>query len=220
MAKKIGIILAGCGVKDGSEIHESVLALLHVVKQGAEPRFFAPDGPQFDVVNHLSNSPLSEKRDMKIEAARIARGEIQSLSQARASDLDAVILPGGFGAAKNLCSYATRGVEMAVNGELDALLVALHRLKKPIGAICIAPVIVAKVFGSRGIPLALTVGTDRTTMGHLEAMGARPLAKRVDEIATDEANRVVTTPAYMLAQNIAEAAAGIEKLVTQLIAWA
>lgn len=219
MNKKIAIILCGCGVKDGSEIHESVLSLLYLSQAGIQPLFFAPDRKQTDVVNHLSGKPQEGERNMLFEAARIARGDIKPLAAASAKDLDAVIMPGGFGVAKNLCDYAAKGAAMSVLPELDALLVDMHAAKKPIGAICIAPVIPAKVFGSRNIPVQLTVGTDPGTMSHLEAFGASPKAAAVDQIVVDQTHRIVSTPAYMLAKNIAEAAKGIEKLVHQVIKW-
>lgn len=221
MSQRIAIVIAGSGVKDGSEIHESVLTLLALSKRGVTPLFFAPDKAQADVVNHLTaTQQTKESRNCLIEAARIARGAIRPLSEARADALDAVILPGGYGAAKNLCDYAVKGTAMSVDPELDALLVAMHAAKKPIGVICIAPVIAAKVFGSRQIPVELTVGTDPSTMSHLEAMGARPKPARVDEIVLDKTHRIVSTPAYMLAKTIAEAASGIDKLVAQVLDWA
>ncbi|MEX0531268.1 isoprenoid biosynthesis glyoxalase ElbB [Raoultella terrigena] len=212
--KKIGIVLSGCGVYDGTEIHEAVITLLAIARGGAQAVCFAPDKAQTDVINHLTGELLPESRNVLIEAARIARGEIQPLSDARADDLDALIVPGGFGAAKNLSSFASRGSECTVDDELKALTQAMHQAGKPLGFICIAPALLPKILPA---PLRVTIGTDLDTAEALEDMGAEHVPCPVDDIVVDEENKVVTTPAYMLAQNIAEAASGIEKLVARVL---
>ncbi|MEF3098995.1 isoprenoid biosynthesis glyoxalase ElbB [Raoultella terrigena] len=212
--KKIGVVLSGCGVYDGTEIHEAVIALLAIARGGAQAVCFAPDKAQTDVINHLTGELLPESRNVLIEAARIARGEIQPLSDARADDLDALIVPGGFGAAKNLSSFASRGSECTVDDELKALTQAMHQAGKPLGFICIAPALLPKILPA---PLRVTIGTDLDTAEALEDMGAEHVPCPVDDIVVDEENKVVTTPAYMLAQNIAEAASGIEKLVARVL---
>ncbi len=216
---RVGVILSGCGVNDGSEIHEAVLTLLELARNGADAVAMAPDAPQTDVIDHAKGapSPASEKRNMMVESARISRGAIQDIRHVRASDLDAVILPGGYGAAKSLCNFATAGVDCAVHPEVERLLLELHAAKKPIGAICIAPALVARVFGRKGIAVELTIGNDAETSGKLAAMGARPANRSVREICLDAENRIVSTPAYMLAQRIDEAADGIALLVEEVL---
>ncbi|HCT5821985.1 TPA: isoprenoid biosynthesis glyoxalase ElbB [Citrobacter sedlakii] len=212
--KKIGVVLSGCGVYDGAEIHEAVLTLLAIARSGAQAVCFAPDKPQADVVNHVTGESMAETRNVLIEAARITRGEIRPLSQAVSAELDALIVPGGFGAAKNLSTFASQGRECQVDADLAALAVAMHQSGKPLGFMCIAPAMLPKIFG---FPLRLTIGTDIDTAEALEDMGAEHVPCPVDDIVVDEDHKIVTTPAYMLAQNIAEAASGIEKLVSRVL---
>ncbi|WP_449554055.1 isoprenoid biosynthesis glyoxalase ElbB [Lelliottia amnigena] len=212
--KKVGVVLSGCGVYDGAEIHESVLTLLALAKQGAEAVCFAPDKNQVDVINHLSGEPMSETRNVLIEAARIARGNILPLAQANADELDALIVPGGFGAAKNLSTFASQGSECHVDSALQALAQRMHALGKPLGFMCIAPAMLPKIFD---FPLRLTIGTDIDTAEVIEEMGGEHVPCPVDDIVVDEDNKIVTTPAYMVAQNIAEAATGIDKLVDRVL---
>ncbi|MBL5885292.1 Enhancing lycopene biosynthesis protein 2 [compost metagenome] len=212
--KKVGVVLSGCGVYDGAEIHESVLTLLALAKQGAEAVCFAPDKNQLDVINHLTGEPMSETRNVLIEAARIARGNIQPLAQASADELDALIVPGGFGAAKNLSNFASQGSECRVDDGLKNLAQLMHAAGKPLGFMCIAPAMLPKIFD---FPLRLTIGTDIDTAELIEEMGGEHVPCPVEDIVVDEDNKIVTTPAYMLAQNIAEAAIGIEKLVERVL---
>lgn len=212
--KKVGVVLSGCGVYDGAEIHESVLTLLALAKQGAEAVCFAPDTNQVDVINHLSGEPMSETRNVLIEAARIARGNILPLAQANADELDALIVPGGFGAAKNLSTFASQGSECHVDSALQALAQRMHALGKPLGFMCIAPAMLPKIFD---FPLRLTIGTDIDTAEVIEEMGGEHVPCPADDIVVDEDNKIVTTPAYMVAQNIAEAATGIDKLVDRVL---
>ena len=202
--KKIGVVLSGCGVYDGSEIHEAVITLLAIARSGAQAICYAPDKAQTDVINHLTGEAQAESRNVLVEAARIARGEIQPLANARADALDALIVPGGFGAAKNLSNFASQGSECEVDSDLKALALAMHQAGKPL----------PKIFS---IPLRVTIGTDLDTADAVEEMGAEHVPCPVDDIVVDEDNKVVTTPAYMLAQNIAEAASGIEKLVARVV---
>ncbi|MGU3414795.1 isoprenoid biosynthesis glyoxalase ElbB [Enterobacteriaceae bacterium C34A] len=213
--KRVGVVLSGCGVYDGSEIHEAVITLLAIARSGAEAVCFAPDKAQSDVINHLDGESMAPERNVLIEAARIARGDIQPLSKANESELDALIVPGGFGAAKNLSSFAAQGSQCAVDPELKALTLAMHAAGKPLGFMCIAPAMLPKIFD---FPLRVTIGTDIDTAEVLEEMGAEHVPCPVDDVVIDEENKVVTTPAYMLAQNIAEAATGIEKLVARVLA--
>ncbi len=149
MAKRIGVLLCGCGVKDGSEIHEAVLTLLAIDNAGAKALCMAPNGDQMHVVNHVTGQPVAgARRNMLEEAARIARGEIRDLASVKAGDLDALAIPGGFGAAKNLCTYAVDGVNCKVHPDVARLVREMRAAKKPICAICIAPVVLAKILGT------------------------------------------------------------------------
>jgi enhancing lycopene biosynthesis protein 2 len=214
--KKIGVLLSGCGVMDGSEIHEATLTLYFLDKQGAEIICMAPNKDQLDVMNHVAGAPVQEKRNVMIEAARIARGKIKDVKDVKATELDAVIIPGGLGAAKNLCTFARDGANCRIDEGVAALLKEIHRANKPIGALCIAPAVIAKVFGSEFSP-EITIGTDSGTASALEKMGARHKQTKVDEITVDGKNKIVTTPCYMLAQSIKEVGAGVEKLVAKII---
>ncbi len=219
MAKKVGVLLAGCGVMDGAEIHEAVLTLLALDRAGAQAACLAPGADQMHVVNHLTGQPSAgERRNCLVEAARIARGKVQDVAQARAVDLDALIVPGGFGAAKNLCDYAVKGAQMSVRPEVERLLREMNEAGKPLGFICIAPVIAAKVFGRK--QAQVTVGNDPATAADIESWGARHVACPVEKIHVDKALRIVSTPAYMLARRICEAEAGITALVTEVLKMA
>ena len=215
MAKKIGVILSGCGVFDGAEIHESVITLLAIDRLGGEAVICAPDVDQMHVVNHLSGEVAEgERRNVLVESARIARGAIRDVREVSADELDALILPGGFGAAKNLCDFAVKGADCEVNGAVAALVRAVHGQGKPLAAVCIAPALVARVLGDEGPEL--TIGSDPGTAGALEAMGASHVGCPVSDFVVDQRRKLITTPAYMLAQNISEAADGIERTVAAL----
>ncbi|HAZ54333.1 MAG TPA: isoprenoid biosynthesis protein ElbB [Franconibacter helveticus] len=212
--KKIGVVLSGCGVYDGSEIHEAVITLLAIARNDAQAVCFAPDKPQTDVINHLTGEKMTESRNVLVEAARIARDEVRPLADARADELDALIVPGGFGAAKNLSTFATGGAECSIEPTLKALTQAMHVAGKPLGFICIAPAMLPKMLPA---PLRLTIGTDIDTAEVIEEMGGEHVSCPADDIVVDEDNKVVTTPAYMVAKRIDEAAAGIEKLVARVL---
>jgi len=213
---KIGVLLAGCGVYDGAEIHEAVITLLALDRAGVEVVCIAPNMPQLHVVNHVTGAASAEVRNVLIESARISRGAVKDVASVAAADLDALIIPGGFGAAKNLCDFAVTGAACTAHPEVARLLRALHADGKPIGAVCIAPALVARVLGADRP--RVTIGNDAGTAAAIEAMGAHHTACRVDDIVIDHEHRLVTTPAYMLAGRISEAAAGIEKLVGAVLA--
>ncbi|MFT2794429.1 isoprenoid biosynthesis glyoxalase ElbB [Serratia sp. N21D137] len=212
--KQVAVVLSGCGVYDGAEIHEAVLTLLALDRAGAQAVCFAPDKAQLHVINHLSGEEMPESRNVLLESARIARGKIQALSQADAEQLDALIVPGGFGAAKNLSSFATQGAECSVDPDLSNLILEMHKRNKPMGLMCIAPTLLPKVLDQ---PLRLTIGNDPDLGEVIDAMGGEPVICAVDDIVVDIENKVVTTPAYMLAQSIGEAAQGIDKLVSRVL---
>jgi len=217
MKKKIGVVLSGCGVFDGAEIHEAVLTLLAIDRAGAEAVCMAPDIPQHHVINHLTGKPVEESRNVLVESARIARGNIEDLAGMTSEDIDALILPGGFGAAKNLSSFAFEGADAEVNDDLRRLLREVHAAGKPIGLICISPAVGACVFGELGVDL--TIGNDPGTAAAIEKTGAHHIACSVRETVEDEAHRIVSTPAYMLGRSISEVADGIEALVRTVIEW-
>lgn len=219
--KTVGVVLAGCGFLDGAEIHESVLTLLALDRAGARVVCAAPNVAQMHVVNHLTGDvAANESRNVLVEAARIARGKIRDVATLQAGEIDALILPGGFGAAKNLSDFAIAGAEAKVHPEVARVIRAVHAQKKPLGFICIAPAIAAAVFKGTDVRPRLTIGNEDETAAALEKMGARHANHAVDEIAVDEAHRIVSTPAYMLANGIAEAAKGIDRLVEKVLSLA
>jgi enhancing lycopene biosynthesis protein 2 len=214
--KRIGVLLSGCGVFDGTEIHEAVLTLLALDRSGAKAVCTAPDMKQLHVLNHMSQEEMDETRNVLIESARIARGDIADVQQIDAGDIDALIIPGGFGAAKNLSTFAVKGPNAEVHPEVSRLLKAMHAAGKPIGAICIAPATLTRALSDHAPEV--TIGTDPGTAAGIETMGGRHVPCGVDQIHVDEVNRIVTTPAYMLGPGIKEVAAGIEKLVEKVLA--
>ncbi len=218
MKKKIGVVLSGCGVYDGSEIHEAVFTLLAIDRYGAEALCMAPNA-EFPVVNHLTGEATGATRNALVEGARIARGKIRDMGGVTAADLDAIVFPGGFGAAKNLCDFAVKGAEAEVLPEVARLLDEVIAAKKPVGAICIAPALVAAALGKNFAP-QLTIGTDEGTAEAINRTGSSHIACPVTGIVVDEKNRIVSTPAYMLAGRISEAYEGIDKAVKAVIEMA
>jgi enhancing lycopene biosynthesis protein 2 len=215
MTLKVGVLLSGCGVFDGSEIHEAVLTLLALDRSGAEIVCTAPDCDQYHVLNHMTQQEMNEKRNVLIESARIARGNIVDLQDLTANDIDALIIPGGFGAAKNLSTFAFKGPDAVVQPQVQRILEEMLAAGKPIGAICIAPATLTKALASRSPEV--TIGTDMGTAAAIETMGGKHVACEVNQIHVDEAHKIVTTPAYMLGPGIKEVAVGIEKLVAKVV---
>ncbi|MFP4069626.1 MAG: isoprenoid biosynthesis glyoxalase ElbB [Verrucomicrobiota bacterium] len=214
--KKVAVILSGCGVFDGSEIHEAVLTLLALDRAGAEVACAAPDIAQKHVINHLTGEEdPDDQRNVLEEAARIARGAIVRLGDLDVGSCDAIVFVGGYGAAKNLCTLAFDGRHYDTDPLLLDLVRRAHEAGKALGFMCIAPAIAASALGDRG--LRLTIGNDADTAAALEAKGAKHVECAVDDIVVDEANRVVSTPAYMLAKSITEAESGINKLIETLL---
>ena len=212
--KNIAVILSGCGVYDGTEIHESVITLLRLSQRGAHVQCFAPNIAQLHVINHLTGEEMPESRNVLVESARIARGEIKDIREAKVDDFDALIVPGGFGAAKNLSSFATEGAACSVQADVLALAEAFAEAGKPIGLMCISPAIAAKIYGPGVI---CTIGKDADTAAAVEKMGATHQECEVSDIVEDKARKLVSTPAYMLAQSISEAASGINKMVDRVL---
>jgi enhancing lycopene biosynthesis protein 2 len=217
--KNVAVILSGCGVFDGAEIYESVLVLLALDRANARIICTAPDIPQHHVINHLTHQPVpGEIRNVLVESARIARGQILPLSQLKVNEFDAIILPGGFGAAKNLCDFALKGDGFGVHPEVAKVLLAAHQAGKPLGFACIAPAIAAQLFG--GEKVEFTIGTDAATAASLQKCGGKHVACTVHNVVVDKRLKIVTTPAYMLASRITEAEAGINKMVQAVLAMA
>ncbi len=214
---KVCLVLAGCGVYDGSEIHEATAALLAFSKAGAEVICAAPDIEQLHVINHIDGSESYSSRSVLEESARIARGKIRSLNEIHASDIDAIFFPGGFGAAKNLCTFAAQGTNCTVNPQVERIIQEMHNKQKPIGAVCIAPVLIAKVFEGTGVSPKLTIGMDNATAEAIEGMGGRHENRKATEVCVDEDNLIVTGPAYMLAGEITEVFEGVENAVNEVV---
>jgi enhancing lycopene biosynthesis protein 2 len=215
MNRKVAVILSGCGVYDGSEIYESVITLLRLDQRGATVQCFAPNIAQTHVINHLTGEEMHESRNVLVESARLARGEIKDLSEAHAEDFDALIMPGGFGAAKNLSDFATQGAGCKVLPAVLELAQAFARSGKPVGMMCIAPTMAAQIFGA-GVVCTLGNDDDPAAVASRE-MGVEHQACDVTEIIEDSKHKLVTTPAYMLAQSISDAASGIYKLVDRVL---
>ncbi|NLY12767.1 MAG: isoprenoid biosynthesis glyoxalase ElbB [Gammaproteobacteria bacterium] len=217
MSKKVAIILSGCGVFDGAEINETVLTALSLDQQGAQVEYFAPNIVQHHVLNHLTGEEMPEQRNVLVESARITRGKSRDVRELKAADFDAVILPGGFGVAKNLSDFAFKGADCRVQEDTLQAILQFKAARKPVGLICIAPALSAKIF-AEGV--RCTIGDDADTAAAITQMGGVHQDCAVGGIVVDEQNRLVTTPAYMLAQSISEAAQGIDKLVEQVLAMA
>lgn len=217
MSKKVAVILSGCGVFDGAEIHESVLTALRLDQQGAQVSFFAPDIQQGHVINHITGEEMPEQRNVLIESGRITRGKTHNINTLTAADFDALILPGGFGVAKNLSNFAAKGAECEIEPNTLKAILQFKQAKKPIGLMCISPALSAKIFGEG---VTCTIGTDSGTAGAIESMGGTHQECSVDNIVVDEGNRLVTTPAYMLAESISQAASGINALVDKVLEMA
>lgn len=216
--RRVAVVLAGCGVYDGAEINEAVLTLLSLEQQGATYQCFAPDREQMHVINHLTGEPVEgESRNVRVEAARIARGNVLDLADARVEEFDALLVPGGFGAAKNLCDFAVAGADMSVQADFLQLARSFHEAGKPIGLICIAPVMAAAICGEG---TRCTIGTDADTAAAITAMGGQHLDCPVSEARVDADRKMVTTPAYMLAGSVSEAYSGISECVKEVLALA
>ncbi len=213
---RVAVVLSGCGVYDGSEVYESVCTLLALERAGAEIQCFAPNVEQLHVINHLTGEVMAdERRNVLEEAARICRGQIKDLAQAQAADFDALLVPGGYGAAKNLCDFAVQGAQYQVNPDFLGFARAMHAAGKPIGLICIAPAMAAAICGDG---VEFTIGNDAETAAAIEASGGVHIPCPVESAVVDRERKLVTTPAYMLANKISDAAAGIDECVQQVLA--
>lgn len=213
--KKFAVILSGCGVFDGAEIHEAILTLLAIAQQGASYEIFAPDVNQHHVVNHLTGKEMPEKRNVLVESARIARGKISPLSRFDAHDFDAIIFPGGFGAAKNLSTVAFDGPNAKVNPDVEAAVRAMYQAGKPIGALCIAPALIARILEN----VEVTIGNDPGTASTIEKMGGKHIKATHGEVVVDKKNKVFTTPCYMLDATIVQIYEGVSNVVKEMLKY-
>lgn len=222
MSQKVAVVLSGSGVYDGTEVHEASACLVHLSRSGANVSMFAPDIAQMHVIDHTKGAPAEESRNVLVESARIARGAVKSLAELDSEQFDAVVIPGGFGAAKNLSSFAVDGPELKVNEEVQRVITAFHTSKKPIGLCCIAPVLAAKVIPG----CSVTVGSDSEeggkwpyagTAGAITALGAKHVKKEVTEAHVDEVNKIVTTPAYMCETAVHHIYDGIGEMIANVM---
>ncbi len=215
---KVGVVLSGCGVMDGSEIHESVFTLVALDREGVEAICMAPNMEQREVFDHTQNKTTrGEKRNVLTESARIARGKIRDIATVKGDELDALIFPGGFGAVKNLSNFAEAGEDARVHPEVERLIREVAMRNRPIGAICISPALIAAALRSQNLRPRLTIGSDNDTASKLVAMGAEHEKRGVREVTVDRKNLIVSTPAYMLATRISETADGIKLLVKEVL---
>ena len=222
---KIGVIFSGSGVYDGTEIQEGVFTLLSIKKVGAEAVCFAPDIDQHHVINHITGEEMNETRNVLVESARIARGAMQNLQAFDASQLDALVLPGGFGAAKNITKWAFSGPDGEINKQVKNAIVSMVQASKPVAGLCMGPTVIAKALEGSGVTATLTVGTteeaspyeiDAISQG-MEKAGATAVMKTVEEIAVDEVNKIVTAPCYMMEADILQIRNNIQKAIDALV---
>ncbi len=211
--KSIAVILSGSGNQDGSEIHEATLTLWAIHKNGADYQCYAPNVLQHHVLNHLTGKEMNEERNVLVESARIARGKILDLAEFQADSHDALVIPGGLGAAKNLSTYAFDGAACTINRDVEKAILAMAEQKKPIGALCIAPAILARLLDK----VLVTIGQDQTTAATIEAMGARHTTTMQGEVAVDKERKVVTTPCYMLNSRVDQIGEGADRLVQEIL---
>ena len=217
---KVAVVLSGCGVFDGSEIHEAVSILIHLSRAGVAYDCFAPDIAQRQVIDHLTGQPVEEPRNVLVESARIARGTIKPLSDLKEPDYEAAFFPGGFGAAKNLCDFATAGAQCEVDPDVERVVQTFHAAGKPVGMCCIAPVIAARVLGTQagGPGVSVTIGDDAQTATAIEQMGSKNVVKPVTEALVDSTNHIATAPAYMYDAPVHEVYEGIGQMVERTLA--
>lgn len=213
--KKFAVILSGSGVFDGSEIHEAVMTLYAIAKHGATYEIFAPNINQYHVINHIDGSVMNEKRNVLVESARIARGKIKPLNEFNPELFNALIIPGGFGVAKNLSTWAFDGPKCSIHPQVEAAIKGMHKLKKPIGALCIAPVLLAKIIGNA----TLTIGKDTSTAQAIESLGAKHQPTGHAQVVVDEKNMLFTTPCYMLDATIVDISNGAKAVVSEILKW-
>lgn len=223
--KKIGVLLSGCGVYDGAEIHESVFTMLAIQEAGAEYICISVNKPQHHVVNHLTGEEMKESRNMMIEAARIARGNVKDITEVDPADIDALVIPGGFGSAKNFTSWAFEGPEGMVLPEVKLLVVNMINIGKPVCALCVSPVVVSKALEDSDIHATMTLGTTEESSPYdiqrfsdgIKQTGVEPVFKTVKEVQVDTVNRIVSAPCYMMDANMIEVRNNIKSAIEETI---
>ena len=210
---KVAVLLSGCGVFDGTEINEAVLTLLSLEEHGIQYSAFAPDRQQHHVINHITGEEMDIARNVLVESARIVRGNIQSLSELNPTEFKALLVVGGFGVAKNLSDFAFKGAELSIQNDVMDVCTDFKDQNKPAGYMCIAPTMLPLIYGTG---IKATIGNDKDTASAIESNGGQHISCEVDGVAVDKENRVVSTPAYMLAENLIDAKKGIDKLVGEV----
>ena len=213
MDKKFAIIIGGCGHSDGSEIHETIMTMLAVERNDATYELFAPDKDQYHVINHLTGEEMVDTRNMLVEAARIARGNIRSIDDFDVNNFDAVIFPGGYGVAKNFLNYAFKGVKATIDPQVERLIKEAYAAQIPIGALCLAPVLLAKVLND----ITVTIGNDEITAQDIVKMGSTNINTSAGEVISDKRNKIFSTPAYMLDATLSDIAEGAENLISTML---
>lgn len=213
---KVGVVLAGCGVYDGSEVGETVVTLLALERAGIEYQCVAPNMKQMHVMDHLRGEEQDQERNVLVEAARITRGNVIDIAEISADDFDGLVIPGGFGVAKNLCDFAVKGADCSVNPTVEKLILSMVDAGKPVAVLCIAPALMARVMGAAGKKVKLTIGNDADVSAAINTMGAEHVECPVDDCIVDQDFKVISTPAFMAASCVSEAAAGIEKTISTL----
>ena len=207
------VVLSGCGVYDGSEIHEATLTLYAIKKLGADYEIFAPDTEMHHTINHVTGKPVKEKRNVLVESARLARGNVKPLNEYKASRYNGIIFPGGFGVAKNLCTFAFDGTDCKVLPVVEKAIKETAKLGKPIGALCIAPVLIARVLNN----ISVTIVNDKGTIKAIQSFGGKHIKTEHGEVAIDPVNKIVTTPCYMLDSTIDQIGDGAMNVVKEML---
>lgn len=213
--KNFAVILAGCGRMDGSEIYETTTMLLAIKQAGCEYQCFAPNIMQAKVFNHKTGDEMLEDRNVLVESARLARCNVKNLKELNLDDYDYIIFPGGVGAVLNWCNYSSKGIDCDVDEEIERTIIKAYSKKIPIGAMCIAPVLIARVLGVQGVEL--TIGNDEQSARDIESFGAKHINKLATEVHIDHKNKIVSTPAYMLCSSIDEVYQGAVNLVENIM---
>jgi enhancing lycopene biosynthesis protein 2 len=222
---KIGVLLSGCGVYDGAEIQETVFALLAIEELGAEAICLSVNKNQHHVVNHLTGEEMPESRNMLVEAARIARGAVHDISTFDNTQIDALVIPGGFGSAKNFTTWAFEGPNGSILPEIKELIQQCISDKKPIAALCVSPVIVGLALNQSDLQATMTLGTDKEKSPYeinafssgLSQTGVQVEMKTIREIALDEKLKIVSAPCYMMDASIVEIRTNIQQAMQALI---
>lgn len=222
---KIAVLLAGSGVYDGSEIHEAVLSMLAIQEAGASYQCIAADKPQFHVINHITGEASTEERNVMVESARIARGDVLPLAEVSAASFDALLIPGGFGAAKNLNQWAISGPAGSIDAEVKLLILDFLTLNKPIGAMCMGPTVIAKALEGSDYHPSLTVGTTQAPSPYeiagisdgIASLGSKAVMRTVQQIEVDLQYKIVTAPCYMMEANILDIRLNAKQLIEALL---